>query len=112
MNTKAKERIEYFEDKIARLELLEVKVMTLEAERKDALDRAEEATSKCVHLQAQLDEQQCTLTRSDRKIEKLSTLSRQLTRENGDLTAVFLFFFFIFMWKQYTTKLDLITTIS
>ena len=93
---------EYFDQKLAYLELLQVRVAALEAERADAIQRAEDASRRATALEQQLAEQMNTSKRNDRKLDQLSAFSRNLKREHDDLTEVWPHFGFspsqIFQW--------------
>lgn len=82
------------------MELLQVRVVALEAERRDALERAETASARVANLEVQVEEQNLASKRNERKMEKLTELSRKLSRENSDLNEVFFFCALILVFSE------------
>ena len=70
------------------MDWLEARTVALEAERDDAIQRAEDTAKQLHALTADVKEQSNEMKRQERKLEKLAELSRKLTGDNGDLTEV------------------------
>ena len=73
------------------MDWLEARAIALEAERDDAIQRADDTAKQLHALNAEAKEQNREMRRQDRKLEKLAELSRKLTGENGDMSEVPLF---------------------